>query len=87
MPHVAEQGVVLVSLPSVVHWSVRGQIALGRFEYTSKGLLDREHLRFFTRASAKRLFACRGARGHGGEEHAGALGERHSQAARRHARW
>lgn len=56
LPHVVERGIVLVSLPNVVHWSVRGQVALGRFEYTSKGLLDRGHLRFFTRASAKRLF-------------------------------
>jgi SAM-dependent methyltransferase len=54
--HVAEGGTVLVSLPNAVHWSVRGQVALGRFEYTNKGLLDRGHLRFFTLASAKRLF-------------------------------
>ena len=49
-------GVLLVSLPNVAHWSVRAQLAVGRFDYTNKGLLDRGHLRFFTHASALRLF-------------------------------
>ncbi len=50
-------GSLLVSLPNVVHWSMRAQLAVGRFDYTNKGLLDRGHLRFFTHASALRLFA------------------------------
>lgn len=49
-------GSVLVSLPNAVHWSVRAQVAAGRFDYGNKGILDRGHLRFFTRASALRLF-------------------------------
>jgi SAM-dependent methyltransferase len=49
-------GVLLVSLPNVAHWSMRAQLAVGRFDYTNKGLLDRGHLRFFTHASALRLF-------------------------------
>jgi glycosyltransferase involved in cell wall biosynthesis len=49
-------GSVLVSLPNAVHWSVRAHIASGRFDYGNKGILDRGHLRFFTRASAERLF-------------------------------
>ncbi|MES1173869.1 MAG: bifunctional glycosyltransferase/class I SAM-dependent methyltransferase [Myxococcales bacterium] len=49
-------GSVLVSLPNAVHWSVRAQVASGRFDYANKGILDRGHLRFFTRASAARLF-------------------------------
>ncbi|MEI9937226.1 MAG: bifunctional glycosyltransferase/class I SAM-dependent methyltransferase [Pseudomonadota bacterium] len=49
-------GSVLVSLPNAVHWSVRAQIASGRFDYANKGIMDRGHLRFFTRASAARLF-------------------------------
>lgn len=52
----APGGAVLVSLPNAVHWSVRAQIASGRFDYANKGILDRGHLRFFTRASAERLF-------------------------------
>ena len=37
------------------HWSVRAQIAVGRFEYADRGILDRTHLRFFTRRSFRRL--------------------------------
>jgi SAM-dependent methyltransferase len=55
-------GSILVSLPNVVHWSLRAQVAVGRFDYTNKGLLDRGHLRFFTHASALRLFEDAGLR-------------------------
>lgn len=54
--HVAPGGKLLVSLPNAVHWSVRAQIARGKFEYTNRGILDRGHLRFFTADSAERLF-------------------------------
>jgi glycosyltransferase involved in cell wall biosynthesis len=54
--HLAPGGRLLVSLPNAVHWSVRAQVASGKFDYTNKGILDRGHLRFFTSASAKRLF-------------------------------
>lgn len=53
---------LLVSLPNAVHWSVRMQIAVGRFEYANKGILDRGHVRFFTLASAERMFAEAGLR-------------------------
>jgi glycosyltransferase involved in cell wall biosynthesis len=58
----SDGGTVLVSLPNAVHWSVRLQVASGKFDYTNKGLLDRGHIRFFTRASAERLFAEAGLR-------------------------
>jgi len=53
----APGGKLLVSLPNAVHWSVRAQVAMGKFEYTNKGIMDRGHVRFFTNASARRLFA------------------------------
>ena len=56
LQHLDEAGVVLVSLPNAVHWSVRAHVAAGRFEYTNRGLLDRGHLRFFTDSTARRLF-------------------------------
>ena len=49
-------GCVLVSLPNVAHWSVRFRLLLGRFDYTDGFLMDRTHLRFFTRASARKMF-------------------------------
>jgi glycosyltransferase involved in cell wall biosynthesis len=54
--HLAPGGSLLVSLPNTVHWSVRMQMARGKFDYTNKGILDRGHLRLFTYSSALRLF-------------------------------
>lgn len=44
-------GTLLVSVPNIAHWSTRGGLLLGRFEYAPSGILDRTHLRFFTRRS------------------------------------
>ena len=48
-------GVLLVSVPNFGHWYVRIRTALGLFDYDQRGILDRTHLRFFTRRSFKRL--------------------------------
>lgn len=48
-------GAVLVSVPNVAHWSVRRQLAGGRFDYAPSGILDEGHLRFFTRRSLDAL--------------------------------
>ena len=45
-------GTVIVSLPNVGLWSVRLGLMFGRFQYDDTGVLDRTHLRFFTRRSA-----------------------------------
>ena len=50
-------GTLLVSVPNVAHWSVRGALLFGRFEYTRSGTLDWTHLRFFTRRSFRRTLA------------------------------
>ena len=51
----APGGSVIVSLPNVGLWSVRLAHLFGRWEYEETGVLDRTHLRFFTRRSARRL--------------------------------
>jgi 2-polyprenyl-3-methyl-5-hydroxy-6-metoxy-1,4-benzoquinol methylase len=51
----APDGSVIVSLPNVGLWSVRFAHLLGRWEYDETGVLDRTHLRFFTRKSARWL--------------------------------
>jgi 2-polyprenyl-3-methyl-5-hydroxy-6-metoxy-1,4-benzoquinol methylase len=48
-------GVAVASIPNVAAWTVRLALLRGRFEYTETGLLDRTHLRFFTRATAHQL--------------------------------
>lgn len=53
-------GTVIVSLPNVGLWSVRLLHLLGKFEYEETGVLDRTHLRFFTRRSALRMLDAAG---------------------------
>ena len=45
----APGGTVIVSVPNVAHLWVRLSLLLGRFDYGDRGILDRTHLRFFTR--------------------------------------
>lgn len=49
----APGGSVIVSLPNVGLWSVRFAHLFGRWEYQETGVLDRTHLRFFTRKTAR----------------------------------
>ena len=49
-------GVVVASIPNVAHGSLRVALLQGEFRYTSRGLLDDSHLRFFTRESITSLF-------------------------------
>ncbi|HEX8616537.1 MAG TPA: class I SAM-dependent methyltransferase [Thermoanaerobaculia bacterium] len=53
----APNGSVLVSLPNVGLWSVRLSHLAGAWQYDDTGVLDRTHLRFFTRKSAKWMLA------------------------------
>ncbi|MBA4065549.1 MAG: glycosyltransferase/methyltransferase [Isosphaera sp.] len=55
LPLLKPHGRVAVSVPNVANVTVRLALLFGRFEYTPRGILDRTHLRFFTRKSARRL--------------------------------
>ncbi len=48
-------GRLLISVPNVAFVLVRLGLLFGRFEYGERGILDATHLRFFTRASLRRL--------------------------------
>jgi glycosyltransferase involved in cell wall biosynthesis len=56
----APGGVFVVSIPNFGHWYPRTRVALGRFDYDRRGILDHDHVRFFTRRSFENLI-----RGHG----------------------
>ncbi|HVY29334.1 MAG TPA: class I SAM-dependent methyltransferase [Polyangiaceae bacterium] len=51
---------LVVSLPNVSHASVVSGLQKGQFRYADEGLLDRTHLRFFTRESAIELVEAAG---------------------------
>ena len=53
---------VVVSVPNVAHLWIRLSLAVGRFEYAERGILDRTHLRFFTRRSLLALLTRAGLR-------------------------
>ncbi len=51
--HLTAGGFIIVSIPNIRHIDVVAPLVLrGRFAYTDFGILDRTHLRFFTKNSA-----------------------------------
>lgn len=51
----APDGTLVASIPNFAHWYPRLRVLTGRFDYDRRGILDRTHLRFFTRRSFDRL--------------------------------
>ncbi len=56
----APGGCVVASLPNVRHQSVLRDLIEGRWDYREAGILDRTHLRFFTRSSLIDFFVAGG---------------------------
>ena len=57
-----DDGYIVASVPNVAHGSVRLSLLEGRWDYTDNGLLDRTHLRFFTKSTVDELFTGAGLR-------------------------
>ena len=55
IPLLAEQGQILVSVPNVSYAGLIADLLQGEFTYREEGLLDRTHLRFFTRTSLEAM--------------------------------
>jgi 2-polyprenyl-3-methyl-5-hydroxy-6-metoxy-1,4-benzoquinol methylase len=55
-------GHLIVSLPNIANITVRLMLLFGRFNYTERGLLDKTHLRFFTRKTARKMLESNGYR-------------------------
>jgi hypothetical protein len=51
---------VVISVPNVTHGSLRLALLQGRWTYTDTGLLDRTHIRFFTRDGLQELVTSAG---------------------------
>lgn len=51
---------ILASIPNIQHWSIQMRLLNGDFEYADSGLLDRTHVRFFTRKTMVQLFTNNG---------------------------
>ncbi|MGB8643940.1 MAG: class I SAM-dependent methyltransferase [Anaerolineae bacterium] len=61
-PWLAPGGAVLASVPNVAHWSMRLMLLRGQWNYTDGYLMDRTHLRWFTRRTLHALFTSTGYR-------------------------
>ena len=53
-------GTLVTTVPNIAHGSVRLALLSGRFDYADLGIMDRTHLRFFTRATLGELFRISG---------------------------
>ena len=57
-----EDAVFIISLPNVAHLSARALLLLGRFPQMERGIFDRTHLHFYTRATAEDMLRAGGLR-------------------------
>ncbi len=46
--YLSPQGIVLVCMPNVEHWTFAARLLTGSFDYDEQGLFDKTHLRWFT---------------------------------------
>jgi 2-polyprenyl-3-methyl-5-hydroxy-6-metoxy-1,4-benzoquinol methylase/glycosyltransferase involved in cell wall biosynthesis len=51
-----EGGAIVASVPNVAHIAIRSMLLEGRWEYGDLGILDKTHLRFFTKQTIQDLF-------------------------------
>jgi O-antigen biosynthesis protein len=49
-------GIIICSLPNIGRFEIRLGLLFGHFDYTQAGIINQDHLRFFTRDSAQQLF-------------------------------
>ncbi|MDR3481509.1 MAG: methyltransferase domain-containing protein [Burkholderiaceae bacterium] len=53
---IPSDGSIVACIPNAQHWSVQARLSCGAFVYEDIGLLDRTHLRWFTRATIFDMF-------------------------------
>ncbi|AEF97063.1 class I SAM-dependent methyltransferase [Methanotorris igneus] len=53
--YLKKDGYIVCSIPNIAHITVRLMLLMGKWEYEDVGLLDRTHLRFFTKKTAIKL--------------------------------
>ena len=54
--HLPRNGCVVACVPNAQHWTVVAKLCIGDFRYENSGLLDRTHLRWFTRQTLVETF-------------------------------
>lgn len=54
--NISKTGSIVACIPNAQHWSLQAKLSIGDFRYEASGLLDRTHLRWFTRQTIIELF-------------------------------
>jgi len=60
VPYLAPHGVLVLSVPNIRYYEILSGLAEGRFDYQESGILDRSHLRFFTKKTLVELLESSG---------------------------
>ncbi|MBP9817943.1 class I SAM-dependent methyltransferase [Candidatus Shapirobacteria bacterium] len=55
-PLLKPNGLIIASIPNIARLEIRLQLLFGKFNYVPAGILNQDHLRFFTQKSARNLF-------------------------------
>ena len=55
--HAQDGDSVVACVPNAQHWSVQWRLVSGNFRYEDSGLMDRTHIRWFTRVTLLEMFA------------------------------
>ncbi len=59
-PLLNKGGQVIASIPNAQHWSLQANLNAGLFRYQDQGLMDRTHIRWFTRVTIIEMFDAAG---------------------------
>ncbi len=54
--NISNMGSVVACIPNAQHWSLQARLNIGDFRYEEAGLLDKTHLRWFTRQTIIEMF-------------------------------
>jgi len=54
--NISQTGSVVACIPNAQHWSLQAKLSIGDFRYENSGLLDRTHLRWFSRQTIIEMF-------------------------------
>jgi Methyltransferase domain len=54
--NMSKEACIVACIPNVQHWSMQARLSMGDFRYQASGLLDKTHLRWFTRQTMIEMF-------------------------------
>lgn len=54
--NISKTGSIVACIPNAQHWTLQAKLSIGDFRYEASGLLDKTHLRWFTRQTIIEMF-------------------------------